>query len=98
VFIVWRAAEQPSRSERYLMDILLIHVVNGISFGALLFIISSGFTLALGMMQIVNIAHGGLYLLGAYIAWTVWGATGSFILTIVISILPPMIVGIITQK
>ena len=80
------------------MDILLIHVVNGISFGALLFIISSGFTLALGMMQIVNIAHGGLYLLGAYIAWTVWGATGSFILTIVISVLPPMIVGIITQK
>lgn len=80
------------------MEILLIHVVNGISFGALLFIISSGFTLALGMMQIVNIAHGALYLLGAYLAWTMWELTGNFILAIVVSVLPPMIIGIITQK
>ncbi len=80
------------------MEIWLIHVVNGISFGALLFIISSGFTLALGMMQIVNIAHGAFYLLGAYLAWTMWELTGNFILAIVVSILPPMIIGIITQK
>jgi branched-chain amino acid transport system permease protein len=77
------------------MEIWLIHVVNGISFGALLFIISSGFTLALGMMQIVNIAHGAFYLLGAYLAWTMWELTGNFILAIVVSILPPMIIGII---
>jgi len=80
------------------MEIWVIHIVNGISFGALLFIISSGFTLALGMMQIVNIAHGALYLLGAYIAWTMWELTGNFILSIVISLLPPMILGMITQK
>ncbi len=54
------------------------HFLNGISFGALLFLLSSGFTLAFGLMKVVNIAHGSLYMLGAYIALMVFGLTENF--------------------
>jgi branched-chain amino acid transport system permease protein len=50
------------------MELWVVRLLSGISFGALLFILSSGFTLALGMMKIVNIAHGAFYLLAAYLA------------------------------
>ncbi len=54
------------------------HILNGISFGALLFLLSSGFTLAFGLMKVVNIAHGSLYMLGAYIALMVFSLTENF--------------------
>jgi branched-chain amino acid transport system permease protein len=57
-------------------------VLNGLTYGGLLFLVASGFTLGLGIMKIVNIAHGALYLLTAYIAWTVFQNTDSFLLTI----------------
>lgn len=57
-------------------------VLSGITYGGLLFILASGFTLGLGIMKIVNIAHGALYLLTAYIAWSVYQATNSFLLVI----------------
>jgi branched-chain amino acid transport system permease protein len=58
--------------------------LSGITYGGLLFILASGFTLGLGIMKIVNIAHGALYLLTAYIAWTVYQATNSFLLVIAV--------------
>jgi branched-chain amino acid transport system permease protein len=59
-------------------------VLNGLTYGGLLFLLASGFTLGLGIMKIVNIAHGALYLLTAYIAWTVFQDTESFLLTLVV--------------
>ena len=43
-------------------------VLNGLSFGALLFLLASGFTLIFGLMRIVNLAHGAFYLLGGNVA------------------------------
>ena len=79
------------------MELWVVRLLSGISFGALLFILSSGFTLALGMMKIVNVAHGAFYSLGAYLAWTVWQFTGSFILAMVVGSLSAAICAIITQ-
>lgn len=59
-------------------------LLNGVTYGGLLFLLASGFTLGLGIMKIVNIAHGALYLLTAYIAWSVFQNTDSFLLTIVV--------------
>jgi branched-chain amino acid transport system permease protein len=59
-------------------------VLSGLTYGGLLFILASGFTLGLGIMKIVNIAHGALYLLTAYIAWSVFQSTNSFLLVIVV--------------
>jgi len=56
----------------------LQQLLNGLSFGALLFLIASGFTLVFGLMRISNLAHGAFYLVGAYIAIVVVAATHNF--------------------
>ena len=45
--------------------------MNGITFAGLLFVVASGFTLAFGLMRVVNMAHGSLYLLGGYFAFEI---------------------------
>jgi branched-chain amino acid transport system permease protein len=62
--------------------IWLTYILNGLSFGALLFLMASGFTLAFGLMKIVNIAHGSFYMLGAYVSISIMLATGSFALAV----------------
>lgn len=69
------------------MEEWAIRILSGVTFGGLLFILASGFTLGLGIMKIVNIAHGALYLITAYIAWGVVQDTNSFLLAIVVSCL-----------
>jgi branched-chain amino acid transport system permease protein len=53
---------------------------NGLTFAALLFVVASGFTLIFGLLRIVNLAHGALYLFGGYIGFAVATKTGSFVL------------------
>jgi branched-chain amino acid transport system permease protein len=56
--------------------VFTICLLNGISFGCVLFLLSSGLSLTLGLMGILNLSHGALYMVGAYIGWTVathWG-------------------------
>lgn len=58
------------------MAIFVICLLNGISFGCILFLLSSGLSLTLGLMGILNLAHGALYMIGAYLGWTIavhWG-------------------------
>ncbi len=59
----------------------VFQVLNGLTFAALLFIVASGFTLIFGLLRIVNLAHGALYLLGGYIGLSVATATGSYLLS-----------------
>lgn len=59
--------------------VLLIQLaLNGLSFGALLFLVASGFTLIFGLMRISNLAHGGFYVIGAYVAMVTVGVTQNF--------------------
>lgn len=62
----------------------VLQLLNSLTFGALLFIVASGFTLIFGLMRIVNLAHGSLYLLGGYIGLSALRATGSFWLALVV--------------
>lgn len=55
-------------------------LLNGLTFAALLFVVASGFTLIFGLLRIVNLAHGALYLFGGYIGFTIASKTGSFFL------------------
>jgi len=59
-------------------DLLLIQLINGIVSGMILALVASGLTLIFGIMDVVNFAHGELFMLGAYIGTTVIVATGSF--------------------
>ena len=65
------------------METWLVTVLNGISYGLLLFLLSAGLTLIFSMMGVLNFAHASFYMLGAYLAYTVSGFLGfwaSFVL------------------
>src|SRR5437868_11068945 len=59
-------------------ELVFQQALNGLSFGALLFILAAGLSLVFGMMDVVNLAHGAFYMLGAYLALSVVQLTGSF--------------------
>lgn len=73
-------------------------LLNGLSFGSLLFLLSSGFTLAFGLMKVVNIAHGAFYMLGAYIALWVVKVSGNFAIAMVAGALTVALVGVLTEE
>ena len=60
------------------MQLFLLTIMNGFTLAALYFLVASGFTLVFGLMRNVNLAHGSLYLLGAYIGYDVADLTGSW--------------------
>ena len=59
-------------------DLLLIQTINGIVTGMILALVASGLTLIFGIMDVVNFAHGELFMLGAYAGVLILTATGSF--------------------
>jgi branched-chain amino acid transport system permease protein len=69
-------------------------IFNGVSYGALLFLLAGGLSLIFGMMRIVNMTHGSYYLLGGYVALTIIWRSGSFILGVLVGALAISLVGI----
>jgi branched-chain amino acid transport system permease protein len=65
---------------------VLIQVLNGIQYGLLLFLVASGLTLIFGIMGIINLAHGTFFMLGAYLAYGLFGVTGNLGLAILITV------------
>lgn len=76
----------------------LIQVLNGLTFASLLFIVASGFTLIFGLLRIVNLAHGALYLFGGYIGYSVAGATGNFFFGVLASMLCVAVMGLLLDE
>ena len=64
--------------------IYLLQALNGCAYGMLLFLLAAGLSLIFGLMEIVNLAHGGFYLLGAYLGLSVVRWTGSFWLALAV--------------
>jgi len=76
----------------------LIQAFNGISYGALLFLVGSGLSLIFGVMRIVNLSHGSYFLLGGYVALTVIWTTGSWVLAIPVAALAIGAVGLLMER
>ena len=76
----------------------LIQAFNGISYGALLFLVGSGLSLIFGVMRIVNLSHGSYFLLGGYVALTVIWTTGSWVLAIPVAALAIGAVGLVMER
>lgn len=77
---------------------LLLHTaLNGLQFGIFLFLVAAGLTLVLGIMDMVNLAHGSLFMIGAYIAAWVFQQTGSFPIALLVTIPGSLIVGIVLE-
>jgi len=76
----------------------LIQTFNGVSYGALLFLLASGLTLIFGVMRIVNLSHGAYFLLGGYVALTVIQATGSWALALPVAALTIAVLGMVVER
>ncbi|MGA9892625.1 MAG: branched-chain amino acid ABC transporter permease [Xanthobacteraceae bacterium] len=72
-------------------------LLNGIQLGMLLFLLAAGLTLIFGIMDLVNLAHGSLYMLGAYFAATFADWTDSFVLGAILALLATLVVGMVLE-
>lgn len=76
------------------VQLWFFQLLNGLTFGALLFLVASGFTLIFGMMRIVNLTHGVLYLLGGYLGLAVIQANGNFLLGVLVGMVTMGLLGV----
>lgn len=77
---------------------MLGDLINGIAFGALLFILASGFSLALGVIRVINVAHGAFYILTVYLGITIAKAAGGFVAAIVVDSLTVAAMAVVLQR
>jgi branched-chain amino acid transport system permease protein len=79
------------------MLLLVEQVLNGLQLGLLLFLLAAGLTLVFGVMDLVNLAHGSLYMIGAYFAATFAALTGSFVLGALLALGATLLVGMAVE-
>ncbi|WP_172299262.1 branched-chain amino acid ABC transporter permease [Pseudoruegeria sp. HB172150] len=72
-------------------------VLNGLQFGVMLFLMAAGLTLIFGVMGLINLAHGSLYMVGAFAAATIAGATGSFLLALAAALISAALAGALVE-
>ena len=77
--------------------LLIEQVLNGLQFGVMLFLMAAGLTLIFGVMGLINLAHGSLYMVGAFAAAAVAGLTGSFVLALVAALAAAAMVGALVE-
>ena len=80
------------------MTFWIFQILNGLSFGMLLFLLAAGLSLIFGVMRILNLAHGSYYLLGAYVALSVVEATHSVALAMLAGIAVVVMLGIVMER
>ena len=77
---------------------LFAQALNGLSYGVLLFLLSVGLTLIFGMLDVVNLAHGSFYMLGAYAGLTLIGVTNNFWLSLAAAPLAVGLIGVLIER
>jgi len=77
--------------------LILEQSLNGLQFGLMLFLLAAGLTLVFGIMDMINLAHGSLYMLGAFFAATLVQATGSFLAGVVLAIAATALAGMLLE-
>jgi branched-chain amino acid transport system permease protein len=77
--------------------LVLEQALNGLQYGVMLFLMAAGLTLVFGIMNLVNLAHGSLYMVGAYLATAFYQWTGSFAVAVVLALLGTLAVGVIVE-
>ena len=77
--------------------LLLEQTLNGVQFGVFLFLVSAGLTLVLGIMNVVNLAHGSLFMLGAYFGATFFAWTGNFLVAMILMVPAILIIGLLVE-
>src|SRR5487761_2033040 len=78
--------------------LLLSQAFNGLALGSLLALVSSGLTIILGTLGVLNFAHGALFMLGAYAVFVVLQATNSFVLAVIAGCVIMLLAGVIIER
>lgn len=79
------------------MTLFAEQLLNGIQLGLLMFLLAAGLTLVFGIMDLVNLAHGSLYMMGAYFAWLFTGLTDSFLLGALLTLPAALLLGVAVE-
>src|ERR1700704_6136497 len=77
--------------------LLLEQTLNGLQLGVMLFLMAAGLTLVFGIMNLVNLAHGSFYMVGAYLATYFYQATGSYLLGVLLGLVGTLVVGVAVE-
>jgi branched-chain amino acid transport system permease protein len=77
--------------------LVLEQTLNGLQYGVMLFLMAAGLTLVFGIMNLVNLAHGSLYMVGAYLATALTERTGSFVLGVALALPATLLVGVLVE-
>ena len=77
--------------------LVLIQGLNGLQLGVMLFLMAAGLTLVFGIMNLINLAHGSLYMMGAYLAATLQQHTGSFLLAVMLALPAVVLIGMLVE-
>lgn len=79
-------------------NLFIIQALNGLQLGVLLFLMAAGLTLVFGIMNFVNLAHGSMYMMGAFIAAALFNHTGSFWLAALLLAPIMMVLGMVLDR
>ena len=79
------------------MLLIIEQILNGLQLGIMLFLMSAGLTLVFGIMQVINLAHGSFYMIGAYVGATVTARTGSFALGVLAALPAAALAGMLVE-
>ena len=80
------------------VGLFLTQLLNGLQLGVLLFLLAAGLTLVFGIMNFVNLAHGSLYMMGAYFAAAAGTATGSFVIAALVAVPGAVLLGMVVER
>ncbi|HKC98542.1 MAG TPA: branched-chain amino acid ABC transporter permease, partial [Methylomirabilota bacterium] len=79
------------------MGLVLEQTLNGLQYGVMLFLMAAGLTLVFGIMNVINLAHGSFYMVGAYLATALTEKTGSFVLGVALALPATLLVGVLVE-
>ena len=79
------------------LTLVLEQLLNGVQFGVMLFLMAAGLTLVFGIMNLVNLAHGSLYMMGAYFAVAAVQWTGSYVAGVLIGLAGTLLLGMVVE-
>lgn len=80
------------------MSIFIVQLLTGVAYGMLYFMIAAGLTIILGVMNVVNLAHGAFFLLGTYLAFTFLSLQLNFWVALVLSVITVALIGVTVEK
>src|SRR5438067_11755994 len=81
-----------------MFDFLFVQALNGVAYGLLIFLLAAGLTLIFGMLDVINLAHGSFYMIGAYVGLSVLRRTQNFWLALILAPLVVAVLGLIVES